>query len=381
MHPARSDVRASASRGIAEHLARFAGAMRERGIGVGLSDEIDAASALTLVDLLDRAEVHRGLRIAFKIPRAAWATFDRLFDEHWGGAAALEVPIPPPTYPREPRGPLQWRWDGERVRLEAPEPERPTGDEPGYSAAQLLRRKPFDQISESELAAMERLLARLALRLAARRSRRLVPTRGQGIVDLRRSFRHALGTAGDLARLARRTRALEEPRVVLLYDTSGSMDPYTRFHLAFAFALRRVIRRVEIFAFNTLLTRVTRDVAPAKILRSLEWLAADVPDWSGGTRIGECLAEFVALHASLVRRDTTVVIVSDGLDLGDTELLVGAMRALRDRAGTIVWLNPLMGDARYEPTAAGMRAALPYVDHVAAAHNLESLERLLRFVN
>jgi len=381
MHPAGSDARASASHGIAEQLATFAGAMREHGIGVGLSDEIDAASALTLVDLLDRAEVHRGLRIAFKVPRTAWATFDRLFDEHWGGAAALDVPIPPPTYPREPRGPLRWRWDGGRVRLEAPEPGRPTGDEPGYSATQRLRRKPFDQISESELAAMERLLARLALRLAARRSRRLVLTRGRGLVDLRRSFRHALGTAGDLARLARRTRALEEPRVVLLYDTSGSMDPYTRFHLAFAFALRRVIRRVEIFAFNTLLTRVTRDVAPAKILRSLEWLAADVPDWSGGTRIGACLAEFVALHASHVRRDTTVVIVSDGLDLGDTELLVGAMRALRDRAGTIVWLNPLMGDARYEPTAAGMRAALPYVDHVAAAHNLESLERLLRFVN
>jgi len=200
-------------------------------------------------------------------------------------------------------------------------------------------------------------------------------------VDLRRSFRHALGTAGDLARLARRTRALEEPRLVLLYDTSGSMDPYTRFHLAFAFALRRVIRGVEIFAFNTLLTRVTRDVAPAKILRSLEWLAADVPDWSGGTRIGACLAEFVALHASLVRRDTTVVIVSDGLDLGDTELLAGAMRALHERARTIIWLNPLMGDARYEPTAAGMRAALPYVDHFAAAHNLESLERLLRFMN
>ncbi|MGH8683062.1 MAG: vWA domain-containing protein, partial [Burkholderiales bacterium] len=338
--------------------------------------------ALTLVDLLDRAEVHRGLRIAFKVPRAAWATFDRLFDEHWGGAAALDVPIPPSTYPREPRGPLRWRWDGERVRLEAPPgPERPTGDEPGYSAAQLLRRKPFDRISESELAAVERLLARLALRLAARRSRRLVPTRGRGIVDLRRSFRHALGAAGDLARLARRTRALEEPRVVLLYDTSGSMDPYTRFHLAFAFALRRVIRRVEIFAFNTLLTRVTRDVAPARILRSLERLADDVPDWSGGTRIGACLTEFVALHASLVGRDTTVVIVSDGLDLGDTELLVGAMRALNERARTIVWLNPLLGDARYEPTAAGMRAALPYVDRFEAAHNLESLERLLRCVD
>lgn len=381
MLPSGSDAHAGAAHGIVGQLASFAGALREHGIAVGLGDEIDAAAALALVDLLDRAEVHRGLRIAFKVPRADWAAFDRLFDAHWGGAPALEVPVPPPTYPREPRGAPRWRWDGERVRLEAPGPERSIGDQPGYSSAQLLRHKPFDQISERELAAAERLLTRLALRFAARRSRRLVPTRGRGIVDLRRSFRDALGTGGDLARLAHRTRARDEARVVLFYDTSGSMDPYTRFHLAFAFALRRVIRRVEIFAFNTLLTRVTRDVAPVQILRSLERLAAAVPDWSGGTRIGACLTEFLALHAGLVGRDTTVVIVSDGLDLGDTELLVGAMRGLRDRARTIVWLNPLVADARYEPLAAGMRAALPYVDRFGAAHNVESLERLLRFMN
>jgi hypothetical protein len=380
MPPARLDGRTRAADGFTAHLGRFAGALREHGIRVGLGDEIDAATALTLVDLLDRAEVRRGLRIAFKVPREAWATFDRLFDAHWGGAARPEVPTPPPTYPRDRRGPLQWRWDGARVRLEAPEPEPSRDDQPGYSSDELLRRKPFDRISEGELAAMERLLARLALRLAARRSRRLVPTRGRGLVDLRRSFRHALGTEGDFLRLARRTRALEEPRVVLLYDTSGSMDPYTRFHLAFAFALRRVIRQVEIFAFNTALTRVTRAIAPAKILRSLEQLAADVPDWSGGTRIGACLTDFIAVHGALVGRDTTVVIVSDGLDLGDTALLVGAMRALRERARTIVWLNPLVGDPRYEPTAAGMHAALPYADHFGPAHDLESLERLARFL-
>jgi uncharacterized protein with von Willebrand factor type A (vWA) domain len=372
----------SAAPGVVAHLAKFAGAMRSRGIPVGLGDEIDAAAALELVDLLDRAEVKRGLRIALKVPRDAWATFDRLFDEHWGGATIPSVPVAPPTYPREQRGAPQWRWDGERVRLVAPDDGRPIGDEPGYSPESLLRRKPFDQVSASELAAMERLLARLALRLATRRSRRLVPACGRGVVDLRRSFRRALGTEGELLALARRARALEVPRVVLLYDTSGSMDPYTRFHLAFAFALRRVIKRVEIFTFNTALTRVTQSVAPAKLLQSLERLATDVPDWSGGTRIGACLAEFVATHRdAMVGRDTTVVIVSDGLDLGDTTLLAESIQALRARARTIVWLNPLAGDARYLPTQAGMRAALPYVDHFGPAHDLESLERMLRFLN
>jgi len=366
---------------MVEQLAKFAGAMRGHGIRVGLGDEIDAATALTLVDLLDRHEVHRGLRIALKVPRDAWATFDRLFDEHWGGTAAPERPVPRQALPRDHRGPLQWQWDGERVRLAAAEPARSGDDEPGYSAEALLRRKPFDQLSARELAAMERLLARLALRLAARRSRRLIPTGGRGVVDLRRSFRHALGTEGELLCLARRERALEEPRLVLLYDTSGSMDPYTRLHLTFAFALRRVMRRIEIFTFNTALTRVTPQMALAKIPRSLERLAADVPDWSGGTRIGSCLAEFVATYQDrMVSRNTTVVLVSDGLDLGDTALLERAMRALRARAGTVVWLNPLLGDPRYEPTAAGMRAALPHVDRFSPAHDFESLERSLRFL-
>jgi uncharacterized protein with von Willebrand factor type A (vWA) domain len=364
---------------VAAQLAGFAGALRAHGVRVGMAEELDAAGALALVDLLDRAEVRRGLRIALKVPREAWAAFDRLFDEHWGGTTVPDVPVPPPADAREQRG-ARWRWDGAHVRLELPEPT-PEGGEASYSPEALLRQKPFDELSPGELAAMERLAARLALRLAARRSRRLIPTRGRGSADLRRSLRHTLGTGGEPFRLARRARALETPRLVLLYDTSGSMDPYTRVHLAFAFALRRVIRRTEIFTFNTALTRVTEFVSPARPDRSLARLGAAVPDWSGGTRIGGCLAEFVAVHAArLARRDTTLVIVSDGLDLGDTGVLAGAMRDLRERTRTIVWLNPLAGDARYAPAAAGMAAALPFVGHFGPAHDLASLEALARIL-
>jgi len=366
--------------GVVAQLARFAGALRARGFRVGLSEEIDAAAALVLVDLLDRAEVHRTLRIAFRLPRDAWDAFDQLFGEYWDGRRAPQHPALDHALERGSRGPAQWRWDGQRVRLEMPdERERPEGDTPSYSPEAALRRKPFEEFSGSDLAEMERLLARLALRLATRRSRRLVPTAARGIVDLRRSFRRALAADGDFLKLARRGRPLDEPRIVVLYDTSGSMDAYTRVLLAFAFALRRVVRQVEIFAFNTTLVRVTRMIAPGRIPQSLASLSAGVPDWSGGTRIGACLAEFVALHGhALVDRNTTVVCVSDGLDQGDTGLLERSMRELKGRARKIVWLNPLLGDARYRPDCAGMRAALPYVDHFAPAHNLESLQDLLR---
>jgi len=372
----------SAAHGMVAQLARFAGALRARGFRVGLSEEIDAAAALALVDLLDRAEVHRTLRITFRLPREAWDAFDRLFEEYWDGRRAPQHPALDQAMAREQRAPAQWRWDGQRVRLEMPdEREPPEGDTPGYSPEAALRRKPFEEFSQSDLAAMERLVSRLALRLATRRSRRLVPVAARGFVDLRRSFRRALAADGDFLKLARRGRPLEEASLVILFDTSGSMDAYTRVLLAFAFALRRVVRRVEIFAFNTTLVRVTRMIAPGKVLQSLTSLSMGVPDWSGGTRIGACLAEFVAMHKDVrVDRNTVVVCVSDGLDQGDTELLERSMRELRSRAGKIIWLNPLLGDARYRPECAGMRAALPYVDHFAPAHNLQSLEGLVRLV-
>lgn len=370
------------ARGLVAQLARFAGALRSSGVRVGLTDEIDAAAALKLVDLLDRAEVHRALRIAFKLPRDAWDTFDRLFAEYWDGRRVPEHPALRQALQRDRRGPARWRWDGERVRLDLPdEPQDPEGELPGYSPEAVLRRKPFDRFSGSELAAMETLLARLAQKLATRRSRRRVPTLARGTVDLRRSFRRALASDGEFLKLARRARPLDEPSLVVLYDTSGSMDAYTRLLLAFAFALRRVVKRVEVFAFNTTLVRATRMIAPARIPQSLDRLAAGVPDWSGGTRIGACLAEFVDRYKeTLIDRNTTVILVSDGLDHGDTALLADAMRELRARARTIVWLNPLLGDDRYRPEAAGMRAALPFVDHFGPAHNLKALEGLLRFV-
>lgn len=178
--------------------------------------------------------------------------------------------------------------------------------------------------------------------------------------------------------LARRKRAVHEPRLIVLCDTSGSMDAHVRFVLAFILALKRVARRTEVFAFNTSLTRLTPWLSPGRIGSTLERLAAGVSDWSGGTRIGESLAEFVAKYQTeLVDEKSVIVIISDGLDRGDTTLVAAAMRALRSRARRVIWLNPLSGDPRYEPTARAMQAALPFIDRFAPAHNLESLERLL----
>ncbi len=372
-------------RDVVERLARLAGRLRERGIDVCVSDEIAGAAALLLVDLDDRDEVRYALRAALGIRRPDWATFDELLQDFWAAedppAAPAATPPEPPSRPRADRtrpaprpGWLQAveRLSGERER------ETTGGDRPGCSADVLLRRKPFDDWRADDLPAMERLLAQAARRWRCRPGRRLVPVRAGGRADLRRSLRRAVGTGGELLSLARRDRAVEKPDVVLLCDTSGSMDPHTRFLLTFSLSLKRVVRRCEVFAFNTSLTRLTPWLTPEKIGPTLDRLAVGVPDWSGGTRIGASLDEFVTRYLeTLVSARTVVVVLSDGLDSDGPAVLAAAMRAIRERARKVIWLNPLLGDPRYRPEARGMKAALPFVEHFVPAHDLESLERLL----
>jgi uncharacterized protein with von Willebrand factor type A (vWA) domain len=366
------------------HLARFAGALRQRGVGVSLSDEADGLTALTLIDLGDRDEVRRALRVALKIRQRDAAIFEELFDLLWRArheSSNPPVPAPGLPMPSRPSRPKPGKLPGRRATESEIETAAALGDELGYSAEAVLRRKSFEDYSTADLAAMERLLSRLVLRLATRPSRRRVPVRGRGEVDLRRSFRRAVAQGGEFLSPARRARPIEKPRLVVLCDTSGSMDPHTRFLLTFMLALRRVTRSersTEIFAFNTALVRLTPWIRPGRVDLTLDRLAAQVPDWSGGTKIGQSLADFAALYLDeLVDRQTTVLILSDGLDRGDVEPLAGAMRAIQGRALRVLWLNPLAGDERYEPTARAMAAALPFVDRLLPAHNLESLERLL----
>lgn len=385
--------------GLVPHVAHFGRELRDRGVDVTLADEADALAALPLVDLGDRPEVRRALRSALKVRPRDREVFDQLFESWWSAPGG---PVPAPSTPRDRRpADAAVRRRGKPRRI-APRPApigSSTGDppgvpeggrEPGYSPDPALRRKPFDQCSAAELEAMEGLLARLALRLATRPSRRRVPTRGPGEPDLRRSFRALVATGGEPLSLARRRRPVELPRLVVLCDTSGSMDPHARFLLGFLLALRKAARGSEVFAFNTALVRLTPLLrmglhagrplgqADAALGHTLARLGARVPDWSGGTRIAECLSEFVARHLDeLVTPKTVVIVVSDGLDRGDLDTLPDAMGAIHRRARRVLWLNPLAGDPRYEPSARAMAAALPYVDRLLPAHNLESLERLL----
>ncbi len=374
------------ARDLVAHLARFAGELRGAGVPVTPGDEIDGAAALGHVDIGDREEVRLGLRTSLKIERRAWGVFDAVFERCWRLGVATERR----RQPRNPRrAPRTWPGDGNPLKALAhrlaeeraartEEPARSDGGRPGYSPRAVLRQKSFEVCTEEELAEMERLLSQVVRRIATRRSRRLVPSRRGRVIDIRRSFRRSLAQGGELVDLARRDRAVERPHLVVLCDTSGSMDPYTRFLLTFVLSLGHVAPRTEIFAFNTSLTRLTPWITAGHVAATLRRFARNVDDWSGGTRIGECLREFADDYLrQVVAGDTSVLIFSDGLDRGDTDALEEALLMIRRRARRVIWLNPLMGDPRYRPEARGMRTALPHIDDLVPAHNLESLEALL----
>jgi uncharacterized protein with von Willebrand factor type A (vWA) domain len=371
-------------------LARLAGELRVHEVGTSLKDELDAAEAVMLVDWADRDELFRTLRIALKIAPSGFAIFDRLFAEfvrEKDGGTPSKPPsqrAPDDALLRKaapaPRGKIL-RWDPDTRQLtDADGSPDPDGEQPGYSPDRLLRRKRFDDIhrTDRDLAAMERLVLRLGRRLATRRSRRLCPTRGRGVPDLRASLRRSLRTFGEMVTFSRRRRPIEKPRLVFLCDTSGSMDAYARFLLLFVLSLGRAPPRAEVFAFNTELVRLTATLSCGDARRILQRIVDVVPDWSGGTRLGDSLAAFADHHLlRCVDAKTIVVILSDGLDRGDPEKLALAMRTIHQRAKKVIWLNPLLGDPGYEPKARGMSAALPFVDKLAPAHDIDSLERLL----
>jgi hypothetical protein len=357
------------------------------------ADSIDAVHAIELVDFTDRIDVYLALRSVFTMREDDIATFDALFAEWWG------------VEPRAKRsemdgGPRQRQHSTTQSTLVGSHAEQPSStltrwaklaeadeEASSFSVAVPSTRasrgtKDFATFEDADLVALEELATRLARRLNARRSRRWRPAyRGQGTrIDLRRTMRLSLHLGGDFLELARRERKPRRTKLVALCDVSGSMDLYSRFLLQFLYALQHAFARVETFAFSTRLVRITDALARDSYREALDELARSESGWSGGTKIGASIADFVTASIRRVDRRTVVIVLSDGWDTGEPELLGAAMAAIHRRAGRVLWLNPLLGSPTYQPLTRGMQAALPHVDVFAAAHNLASLEALARYL-
>lgn len=245
------------------------------------------------------------------------------------------------------------------------------------SGAEVLRAKSFEDLSEAERHDADAAIRRLAVMLPLRRARRYrAAPRGRRF-DLRRTVRASLRTQGEPFRRAWRNRRSKRRPLVLLLDVSGSMSSYSRALLQFGFAAVRAGQSVEVFAFGTRLTRLTRALRRSEPDVALRQVADSVIDWEGGTRIGASLKELLDRYGQQAwMRGSVVVLCSDGLERGDPVMLAAQMARLGRVAHRLVWVNPLKGSPRYQPLARGMAAALPHVDSFLPGHNLQSLESL-----
>jgi uncharacterized protein with von Willebrand factor type A (vWA) domain len=248
----------------------------------------------------------------------------------------------------------------------------------GASAVENLSKADFGQVTEpDELERLHALSERLAERIRYRLSRRRRAARKGEKLLLRRTFQKSVSSGGMPLTLYRIRRKPKPVRIVIFVDVSGSMDLYSLFFTRFVYALSLNLAKTEAFIFHTRLTHITGTLMTANPMKMMEKMALISQGWSGGTRIGEALAEFNSRYAGAIAGSNTIaVIISDGFDTGPAERLAAELARLKRRVKRLVWLNPLLGRQSYEPRAAGMAAALPHIDLFAPAHNLESLAHL-----
>ena len=379
------------SRDLTTSVLRFGRMLRASGMPLTIGEMMDGVRALEAVDLLDRQDVYLALRITLVARYEEFPIFDRCFETFWRFQAGEGQELEGLTGPATPAIPEEHAGDSGAeaaqkkvsVALEGWEEQGDDDGEPlevpGVSDKEILVDQDFSSFPVEDLDEVARLTILIAKRLARRISRRKRPTRRGGVIDMRRSIRANL-MKGEIIELRRRERRRRKVRLVLLCDVSGSMDLYSRFLLQFLYALQNVFGRVETFTFSTRLTRVTEHLKGASYRTALARLT-EVRDFSGGTRIGESLQEFNARWGNLVDRHTIVLLLSDGWDTGEPDILANEMLTIKRKAGRLIWLNPLLGNPSYEPLTRGMAAALPLVDHFAAAHNLASLRDLAGHLN
>ncbi|HET6550116.1 MAG TPA: VWA domain-containing protein [Solirubrobacter sp.] len=357
---------------LSAQVAALAAEMRARGARIGLGEVLAAQRALAAVDPSSRAEAFFALRAALCSTRAELAAFAAAFTAVFGADDRAD--------PLDELGELA-KQALPRVAVPPAGNEAPATDltpaPAAWSEEELLREKDFGAYTDAERAVARRLLARIALRGPMRRSRRTVPTRRRRDEhDLRATVRASLRHGGELLERRYREQAERPRRLVLVCDVSGSMAPYSRMLLQYMQACVAARARVEAFVFGTRLTRVTRELRGRDADRALARAAHAVSDWSGGTRIGEAIAELNRVHGRRIGRGAMVILLSDGWDRGDPDELAEEMGRLSRTAHSVIWLNPLAADPRYEPLTRGMKAAMPHVDRLLPGNSLASLEAL-----
>jgi len=370
---------------LSRNLVQFSRILRLAGLPVGPAETIVALHALSHIDLGERAAFQATLRAVMVHRHDQQDLFDQAFALFWQRPAAAA-----PGDERASGGTIDdgLATPGSRRLREAMSalPRDSVGDEPElspdsamtFSALEVSRTMDFAAMSAAEIAGAKAAIKTLRLPLDARRTRRWRPDRHGERIDLGATTRRSLATGGEIAAIARRRRLVAPPPLVVLCDISGSMSRYAEIMLHFLHGVANDRQRVEVFLFGTRLSKVTRQMKHRDPEQCFAMISSLIPDWSGGTRIGEALAAFNRLWSRRVLgQGAVVLLVTDGLDRDGANGLAESMARLHRSCRRLIWLNPLLRWDGFTPVNQGARAMLPYVDEFRPVHNLNSLKDLI----
>jgi uncharacterized protein len=366
---------------LTESVVAFCRFARANGLPGGLHRSLAALRAVRAVGTSDRECLRFALRAALCSSKAEWDLFDELFKTFEEPSRRTSK-----SGSGKQNKTVEGSWQRDRpsqylIGHDAgdtkPETEGKTAA--GASARERLATVDFSQIPQNDLVRLEELSLRLLRQMSLRLSRRLKSGYRPGPTDLRRTIRRNLAHGGEPIVLAFRNKKPQKNRLLIFLDVSGSMNAYSIFFLKFAYALEKHFRQVDTFLFSTAVVDVSDALRARRLSGALKKLSQLRAGWSAGTKIGASLHELNHSHGRKLQAGNTIfIILSDGWDTGAPEVLAAELKAIRRRVRRVIWLNPLLGLADYEPVTRGMTAALPHIDVFAPAHNLQSLLALER---
>ena len=375
-------------RGLAEKVIRFAGFLKSRGFRVFQSSVHDSLRCLEEISLEKREDFFVSLRSNLATTDLEWVQFRDHFDQFWIRVNEGEKPDKEEVEPQEEmqNGNSDEEFhpdDNADLSGAANSTDKKEWLEGvAYSPVSMVEKKNLGRFDRGDVQVAQLALKKMIEPFKVDISRRSKRGRKSGNIDFPRVIRKSLKTGGIPFELFSKQKKKRLKRLVIIADVSGSMDRYARFVMPFLLGLRGVGSRAEVFVFSTALTPITFMIRHLDVEKALERIAMEVPDWSGGTRIGYSLHQFNKGYGErLHNRRTVVVLLSDGWDLGGKDLLRREMVRLSSSAYSVIWLNPLAGDPDYEPLCRGMKSALPYIDYFLPADSLQSLKRVGRLLS
>jgi uncharacterized protein len=357
---------------------------RKNGFSASVQQALGAIEVTKTIGGVDRQGFACALRTVLSSSKEEWDLFEQLFDAFWGASQQRSAPSPNKT--QEAKVGTQGQEASFRTlstlcNSGASPPDEEGQAVTGASMQQRIQKLDFSNVGQDDLARLEQISSRLFRKMIQRLSRRLKIRNLGDHVDLRRTIRRSIPRGGDPIVLAFRGRRLRRHRLVIFLDISGSMNSYSLFLVRFAFALQKYFKRVDTFLFSTDVVEISDVLRTRDLPDALRGLSQRPAGWAGGTKIGESLRDFNHQYGrKLLSRSTVFIILSDGWDTGEPEMLAAELRMIRRSVQKLLWLNPLLGLKEYEPVTRGIIAALPYVDVFAPAHNLESLLALERYL-